>query len=321
MVSTFAEDVLKELNKFRSNPKSIQHQCEVVRKGLSRLSSRDPFLNEIDNFVRSLNSMKQLPALEFNEELSYAAINELPNFRGRVNYQKYRRMSALHNIVPDHYLTTNIAMAADDGADAPINVLTKILLDKQDRAKYGRNILCDPKFTQVGIAHEVFEEDNMVILIFADKSIEEKEEEYDLPEGNLSELKQAFDIFDVEGKEQLNIREILENIDEKDDPFLYQIFKDLSDKETCSWPKFAHVAHVRMTERDTKEGLHAIFDLFIDDPKKDTISFEVFRKICHEFNSGLSERQLLDIFKSSTNNGKEITFKEFQEIMTLPSQL
>ncbi len=320
MVTRFGEDVLLELNKFRSNPKSIQHQCEVVRKGLSRLSARDPFLNEIDSFVQSLNSMRQLPVLEFNEELSLAARKELPNFRGKETYQKYRRMNALNNIVPEQYLTANVAMVADDGADAPVNVLTKILLDKQDRAKNGRNILCDPKFTQVGIAHEIFEDDNMVILIFADKSIEEAEEEYALPEGDLSELKKVFDIFDVDGNEKLNTKEIFANIDEKDDPFLYQIFKDLSDKEKCSWPKFAHFANIRMTERDTKEGLKSIFDLFIDDPKKNSISFEIFRKICHECDSGLSESQLLDIFQNTAKNGKEITFNEFQEIMTSPSK-
>ena len=226
----------------------------------------------------------------------------------------------MNKIVPEHYLTTNIAMVADDGADAPVNVLTKILLDKQDKLKNGRNILCDPKFTQVGIAHEIFEEDNMVILIFADKCVEEQIEEYYLPEGDLSELKKVFDIFDVEGNEKLNIKEILENIDEKDDPFLYQIFKDVSDREKCSWPKFAHFANIRLTERDTKEGLRSIFDLFIDDPKKNSISFEIFRKICHEFDSGLSEKQLLDIFQNSTKNGKEITFNEFQEIMNSPSK-
>ena len=37
MSNKFAQDVIKELNNFRSNPKSIQHQCELIRKGLSRL--------------------------------------------------------------------------------------------------------------------------------------------------------------------------------------------------------------------------------------------------------------------------------------------
>ena len=61
-------------------------------------------------------------------------------------------------------------------------------------------------------------------------------------------------------------------------------------------------------------------NLFIDDPKKNAISFEIFRKICHEFDSGLSEKQLLDIFQNAAKNGKEITFNEFQEIMNSPSK-
>ena len=31
----------------------------------------------------------------------------------------------------------------------------------------------DPSFSQVGVAHEVFDEENMVILIFATKSVSE----------------------------------------------------------------------------------------------------------------------------------------------------
>ena len=323
MTSKFAKDVIKELNKFRSNPKSIQHQCEVIRKGFSRIKSGDPFLNEIDYFVKELESMKQLPQLELNEVLSEAAAKELPNFRGKSSYKKYRRADNIGNIVPDYYLVASPAMVADDGADEPINVLTKILLDKQDRLKDGRDILCDPKFTQVGIAHEIFDEENMVILIFATEYIED-EPDYELPEGDLSELKKAFDILDTEGKEKLNMKEVMRSMDElefyKTNPTLYSILKDVSDKEKCSWPKFAYFANARMTERDTKEGLSRIFNLFIDNPDKGTITFETFRRICNEIDCGLSDLQLKEILEKATNNGNEITFKEFQEYMLLPSQ-
>jgi Ca2+-binding EF-hand superfamily protein len=323
MTSKFAKDVIKELNKFRSNPKSIQHQCEVIRKGFSRIKSGDPFLNEIDYFVKELESMKQLPQLELNEVLSEAAAKELPNFRGKSSYKKYRRADNIGNIVPDYYLVASPAMVADDGADEPINVLTKILLDKQDRLKDGRDILCDPKFTQVGIAHEIFDEENMVILIFATEYIED-EPDYELPEGDLSELKKAFDILDTEGKEKLNMKEVMRSMDElefyKTNPTLYSILKDVSDKEKCSWPKFAYFANARMTERNTKEGLSRIFNLFIDNPDKGTITFETFRRICNEIDCGLSDLQLKEILEKATNNGNEITFKEFQEYMLLPSQ-
>ena len=171
MSSKFPQDVIRELNRFRSNPKSIQHQCEVIRTGFSRLRAGDPFLNEIDAFIKELDTLPQLPTLKTNEVLSEAAKKELPHFRGQSGYQKYRK--TLKGLVPDYYQAASPALLADDGADEPVNVLTKILLDKTDKSKDGRKILCDPKYTQVGIAHEVFEEENMVILIFATKAIED----------------------------------------------------------------------------------------------------------------------------------------------------
>lgn len=318
MSSQFAQNVLYELNKFRSSPKSIQHQCELVRKGFSRIRAGDPFLNDIDFFLKQLDSMKQLPVLEFNEILSEAAKRELPSFRGKRGYLKYRRSNGVKGIVPEYYLVASPALAADDGADDPINVLTKILLDKQDRLKEGRDILCDPQFTQVGIAHEVYDEENMIIMIFAREFISD-EPKFELPFGNITELKKAFDNLDADGKEILNMNEIMETLDEmnfnKTDPTLYGIIKDLSDREKCSWPKFAYEVNKRMTDRQSREGLRTIFNLFIDNPDKGTITFDTFKKICYEIECGLSEQELNDIFKIAASNGDEITFKEFEEYM------
>ena len=54
MSTKFAQNVIKELNKFRSNPRSIEHQCELVRKGFSRIRHGDPFLKDIDYFIHQL---------------------------------------------------------------------------------------------------------------------------------------------------------------------------------------------------------------------------------------------------------------------------
>ena len=318
MSTKFAQNVFRELNKFRQNPRSIQHQVELVRKGFSRIRRGDPFLKEIEFFIQDLQSMNSLPVLELNDNLTEAAQQELQNFVGSENYKKYRRGDDLKGIIPDLYEKANPAMVADDGADEPVNVLTKVLLDKQDRFKDGRNILCDPKFTQVGIAHEVFEEENWVILLFASKEVEE-EPELELPKGDLTELKKAFDILDAKGTGKLDMVEIKKTMDNmrfyQTDPDLYSILKDLSENDKCSWPKFANYANQKLTDRKTQEGLETIFSLLIDDPDKDTISFETFKKICYELDSGLSEEQIKDILQASTKNGKEITFEEFEEYM------
>ena len=171
-MSNFAQEVIKEINKFRGNPKSIQHRCELIRKGLSRLRGDDPFLKDIDAFVSELKSIKPLPQLKYSVSLSESAKKELPNFRGRESYQKIKRGNNIKGIVPDYYLVASPALVADDGADEPINVVTKTLLNKLDKSKEGRHILCDPNYTEVGAAHEVFDEENMVILIFATKHVE-----------------------------------------------------------------------------------------------------------------------------------------------------
>ena len=320
MSTKFAQNVLKELNKFRTNPLSIQHQVKLLRKGFSRLRAKDPFLKEIDYFVQELETMQTLPALELNEILTEAAKKELPNFRGKSNYKKYKRTDNIRGIVPDYYMVASPSMIADDGADEPINVLTKVLLDKEDLFKEGRNILCDPKFTQVGIAHEVFEEENMVICIFATRYVDD-EPEYDMPKEDLTELKKAFDKLDAYGKQQLDMNEIMKAAEEMrlydTNPVLYSIFKGLSDSDKCSWSKFANYVNKRMSDRKTRDGLETIFNLFIDDPDKETLDLKAFKNICNEINSGMSEEQIKDVLKASTNNGTELTFKEFQEYMKI----
>ena len=170
----------------------------------------------------------------------------------------------------------------------------------------------------MGIAHEVFEEENWVICIFATKFVDD-EPEYDLPKGDLTELKKAFDILDSSGNGKLDMSEIKKTMDEmrfyQTDPDLYNILKELSDSDKCSWPKFAHYANKKMTDRKTIEGLETIFSLFIDDPNKETISLESFKKICNELDSGLSEQEIKDVLAASTKNGKELTFEEFVEYM------
>ena len=171
-MSNFGQKVIKELNKFRLNPKSVQHQCELIQKGLGRLKPNDPFLKEIEEFIKVLDKMKPLPEMRYNEALSEAAKNELPNFRGRENYARIKKSSNMKGIVPEMYMEASPCLVADDGADEPIHVITKILLNRNDKAKEGRSILCDPKMTQVGVAHEEFQQENMVILIFANKVVE-----------------------------------------------------------------------------------------------------------------------------------------------------
>jgi Ca2+-binding EF-hand superfamily protein len=45
------------------------------------------------------------------------------------------------------------------------------------------------------------------------------------------------------------------------------------------------------------------------------MSFSNFKKISNELDAGISEQELKNILDASTQNGKELTFEEFEEYM------
>ena len=361
----FENDLLKELNSFRQYPKSIQHQIETFRKGISRLRPNDPFLKEIDDFVRTIDKIPKMSPLTLNNTLSQVAKDEVKKYsRNESTYNPYLTGNQLKGIIPEGFLSQNPGLVADSGADEAQNVVPKLLLNKNDRDKKGRKMLCSPDYTQVGIANTEFDAENYYVLIFANKNVEvpkaqvqtkaqvqqkaqvqskaqvqpkvqvqvqsqaqaqvfanEEEGEPELPNIDLTELKQAFDLYDHDGSQKIRIKECIDGMKlvnfDKTNPILFDIIKDLEDTEWCTWPKFAFYVYNCITDRNTDEGLRTLFDLFIDDPEKETISLPTFRKICQEVGDNMSDEELKNILEITTQSGNDISFDDFCQYMKL----
>ena len=317
----FEKDILSELNSFRQNPKSIQHQIEVLAKGISRLRPKDPFLKDIDDFVGTIDTIPKMSPLALNRTLCQIARDEVKQFsRNASTYTPYLTGNQLKGIVPGGFLEQNASLIADSGADEAETVVPKLLINKMDTQKIGRKLLCTPEYTQVGIASTEFEGENYYVLLLANNDVEETGEP-ELPNVDLSELKQAFDLFDHDGTQKIRIKECLDGMRsvnfDKTNPILYDIIRDLEDKEWCSWPKFAFHVYSCITDRNTDEGLRTLFDLFIDDPEKDTINLDTFRRICQEVGENMSDEELRNILEITTQSGNDISFDDFCQYMKL----
>ena len=342
----FEKDIFKEINSFRQNPKSIQHQIEVLGKGISRLSPRDPFIKEINEFTGKISTIPKMPPLSLNQTLNQIAKVEVKKYsRNESTYNPYLSGDQLKGILPDGFLSQNCGLIADSGADEAQTVVAKLLLNKMDKEKKGRKILCTSDYTQVGIANTEFEGENYYVMIFAKndvknesnvkneknakneknvniKKVEEVTEgQPELPNIDLPELKQAFDLYDHDGSQTINIKECLDGLKlvdfDKTNPILYDIIKDLENEETCSWPKFAFHIYNCITDRNTDEGLRTLFDLFIDDPEKDTITLETFKRICKDVGDNVSDEELKNILEITTQSGNDISFDDFCQYMKL----
>ena len=318
----FGQQVVEEINKFRNEPKSIEKKLEVFKRGLSRLRAKDPFIKEIDNFIVDCNNMKKMQKLTVNPILCEAAQNQIEAFsRDEDSYDNYLSGDDLKGIVPDYYLKENPCLIADSGADEPADVVTKILLNKLDSKKIGRNFLTNNSNTQIGFAHVLKDEENYVIIIMCLNEAK-KRSEIPLPEGyDLTELKQAFDLFDVNKEGEISPKETVEAMlslgyDTKN-PELFRIMKDLSKKhsENIDFPIFANHIIDNITNTEDDYGLRTIFELFVDDFEEDTMSIQNLKKIVEELNDKNALNNIKKLMETKGGSSAKLSWPEFKDYM------
>ena len=317
----FASGVLTEINKFRENPLSVEKRLQSFKLGLSRLRANDPFIKEIENFIRDLGSLRKNPPFELNDDLCKAAQSQIDEFsKDPEAYKNYRSADELVGIVPRHYFNENPVLIVDDGAEEPYEVLNKFLLNKLDPKQFGRRTLCSSEYTQIGLAHTSREGDNYVVCVFAYKKAK-KHSDMSLPNVDLTELKQAFDLFDVNHEEEISPKDTVEAMKslgyDKKNPELYRIMKELDTpyNDTIDFPLFANHIVNAITDRYSEDGIRTIFNLFVDDPNEDTISILNLKKIIEELGEKQSQAEIDRLLDIKGSVSAKLTFDEFYDFM------
>ena len=63
--------------------------------------------------------------------------------------------------------------------------------------------------------------------------------------------------------------------------------------------------------------MRTLFELFIDEPNKETINLDTFRRICKEVGENISDEELKNILDITTQSGNDISFEDFCQYMRL----
>ena len=287
--------------------------------GLSRLRANEPFIRE--NFIKELGNLSKNPPLELNDTLCEAAWSQLDEFvRAPEGYRNYRSGDDLVGIVPRNYLKESPMLIVDDGVEEPYEVLNKFWLNRLEPKQLGRRTLCSSDYTQIGLSHIQKDGDNDVVSIFAYKKAK-KHSDMALPEGDLSKLNQAFDLFDVNHEEEISPKDTVEAMKslgyDKKNPELYRIMKELDtpDIETIDFPLFANHIINSITDKDSEDGIRTIFNLFVDDPRQDTVSIINSKKIIKELWEEPSQSEIDRLLEIKGSVNASLTFDEFLDFM------
>ena len=144
----------------------------------------------------------------------------------------------------------------------------------------------------------------------------------------VDEIKQAFDLFDTNGTGKIDPKELKAAMQslgfDSKNPKIYQLIADLDTPESernggITFDDFVDAINDKLGDKESKEGIRRIFDLFIDDPNADTITLSSLKKISKELGENMSDEELKDMLERASKNGVELTFEEFYDIMTKKS--
>ena len=104
-------------------------------------------------------------------------------------------------------------------------------------------------------------------------------------------------------------------------PTIFQLIADLDTPEAAKkggidFESFVNAINDKLGDKETRDGIRRIFDLFIDDPNSDTITLSSLKRIAKELGEQMGQEDLKDMLERASQNGTELTFDEFYNIMT-----
>ena len=144
-----------------------------------------------------------------------------------------------------------------------------------------------------------------------------------LSKAEIAVIKEAFDLYDVNHTGFADISDIKESLInlgyEQKNPVLFDIIAGLDTEENArkggvSFFQFIEEINDKLDDKETPEGLRRIFDLFSDGT--DVIKKENVVDICSQIAKEYDDPELHEALDRCAKNATNLTFEEFESIMT-----
>ncbi|CAN9514577.1 unnamed protein product [Ophioblennius macclurei] len=143
----------------------------------------------------------------------------------------------------------------------------------------------------------------------------------ELSEEQRQEVKEAFDLFDTDGRGVIDVKELKVAMRALGfEPKKEEIKKMIADVDkensgTLDFADFLSIMTVKMSEKDSKEEILKAFRLF-DDDCTGKISFKNLKRVAKELGENLTDEELEEMIQEADRDGDgEVNEQEFLRIM------
>ncbi|XP_055148601.1 centrin-1 [Symphalangus syndactylus] len=143
----------------------------------------------------------------------------------------------------------------------------------------------------------------------------------ELTEDQKQEVREAFDLFDVDGSGTIDVKELkvamralgFEPRKEEMKKMISEMDKEGTGK--ISFNDFLAVMTQKMSEKDTKEDILKAFRLF-DDDETGKISYKNLKRVANELGENLTDEELQEMIDEADRDGDgEVNEEEFLRMM------
>ena len=108
-------------------------------------------------------------------------------------------------------------------------------------------------------------------------------------------------------------------------PVIYELFEEFDTPENSrnrlDYDDFIELLNEKLSDKDSDKALQRYYELFLGDSPSETLTFENIKKVVEEVGDDMTDTQTRQLLERATQNGKDMTYEEFHDIMTKNTKL
>ena len=103
-------------------------------------------------------------------------------------------------------------------------------------------------------------------------------------------------------------------------PIIYELFEEFdtpeNSKNRLDYEQFVDLLSQKLSDKESQKAIERFYEAFLANSNKETIDFDVIKQVAQDVGGDITDEQIRKMLERCSQNGKEMTFEEFYDVMT-----
>ena len=103
-------------------------------------------------------------------------------------------------------------------------------------------------------------------------------------------------------------------------PIIYELFEEFdtpeNSKNRLDYEQFVDLLSQKLSDKESQKAIERFYEAFLANSNKETIDFDVIKQVAQDVGDDITDEQIRKLLERCAQNGKDMTFEEFYDVMT-----